>query len=216
MEIIKKAKIRNYIPPAHWNFLLPFYDTGCYLLGFGRNFRFKIIQHLRLSGTERLLDAGCGTGTLLAILKEIYPSVIAEGLDPDEKALQIAIKKFHSNNTNIILHCSKMDNMPFKNDSFDIITSSLVFHHIQKNDRLASLKEYLRVLKPLGRLVLVDFGPPGYNLVDRILSALFSVFEPIKDGREGRIPELMLEVGFNKVSEIGKYLYGITFYEGYK
>lgn len=195
---------------------MPFYDIGCILLGFGKGFRHRIIKHLNLSGTERILDAGCGTGTLLIMLKEIYPSVVAEGLDPDEKALQIASQKSHRNNTNILLHCSIMDNMPFESNSYDVIVSSLVFHHLQKDNRLASLKECLRVLRPGGKMLLVDFGPPRPYIVDRILSMLFSLFEPIEDGVEGRIPELMLKAGFSKVNEVEKYLYGITFYESYK
>jgi len=216
MEIVLMEKTENYIPPAHWNFLTPFYDIGCILLGFGKGFRHRIIKHLNLSGTERILDAGCGTGTLLIMLKEIYPSVVAEGLDPDEKALQIAYKKTQKNNFNIPLHRGAMNNMHFENSSFNVVLSSLVFHHLQKDNRLASLKECLRVLKPGGRMLLIDFGPPRPYIVDRILSRLFSLFEPIEDGVEGRIPELILEVGFNKVNEIGKYLYGITFYESYK
>lgn len=215
-EIVNRDRIKNYIPPAHYDFLLPFYDIGCVLLGFGRNFRCKIIRHLGLWGAEHILDVGCGTGTLLIMLKEIYPSVFAEGLDPDKKALQIASQKSHRNNANILLHCSTMDNMPFESNSYDIVVSSLVFHHIQENNRFESLKECLRILKPQGRMLLVDFGPPRPYIVDRILSGLFSLFEPIEDGRKGRIPELMLKAGFSKVNEVEKYLYGITFYEGYK
>src|SRR3989338_4963982 len=149
-------------------------------------------------------------------LKEIYPSVVAEGLDPDEKALQIAYKKTQKNNFNIPLHRGAMNNMHFENSSFNVVLSSLVFHHLQKDNRLASLKECLRVLRPGGRMLLVDFGPPRPYIVDRILSGLFSLFEPIEDGRKGRIPELILKAGFSKVNEVEKYLYGITFYEGYR
>ncbi|MBI5749232.1 MAG: hypothetical protein HZA00_08905, partial [Nitrospinae bacterium] len=60
-----------------------------------------------------------------------------------------------------------------------------------------------------------DFGPPRSYIVARILSRLFSLFEPIEDGVEGRIPELMLKAGFSKVNEGEKYLYGITIYKGY-
>ena len=216
METIIKEKTKNYIPPAHYDFLTTFYDIGCVLLGFGKNFRCRIIQHLGLWGTEHLLDAGCGTGTLLVMLKKYYPEVIAEGLDPDKKALQIASQKSHRNNANILLHCSTMDNMPIESNSYDVIVSSLVFHHLQKDNRFASLKECLRVLRPGGRMLLVDFGPPRPYIVDRILSGLFSLFEPIEDGRKGRIPELILKAGFSKVNEVEKYLYGITFYEGYR
>ncbi len=216
MENLNETVNKNYIPPAHWDFLTPFYDVGCILLGFGSGFRHRIIQDLNLSGTEKILDAGCGTGTLLIMLKNLYPSIITEGLDPDEKALKIAIKKSKKSHTNIIFHCSTMDNMPFESSSFDIVVSSLTFHHIQQDDKLASLKECYRILKPQGRMLLVDFGPPDSYLLNRASSKIFSLFEPIEDGRKGRIPELMSEAGFYKVNEAGKYLYGITFYKGYK
>ncbi|MBI3600163.1 MAG: class I SAM-dependent methyltransferase [Nitrospinae bacterium] len=216
METIINKKIKNYIPPAHWDFLTPLYDRGCVLLGFGRRFRLGIIQSLNLTGAERILDAGCGTGTSLLMVKKLYPEVAAEGLDPDEKALAIAREKSLKNNVSVILHGGIMDDMPFENNTFDVVVSSLVFHHLEKGAKIASLRECLRVLKPKGRMLLVDFGPPGHSPVSRILSKIFSLFESIEDGREGKIPLLMLDVGFSGVNEVGRYLHGISFYEGYK
>ncbi|MEW6456653.1 MAG: methyltransferase domain-containing protein [Acidobacteriota bacterium] len=212
----KRDEIKNYIPPTPLNFFTKFYDIGCILMGLGKKFRFFIVQNLKLSGKERILDAGCGTGTLLLILKKIYPSITAEGLDPDSNVLNIAKKKFEKNGINITLYCSKMDNMPFEDNSFDVLVSSLAFHHIKKEERMPSLGECLRILKPRGKMLLIDFGPPDSNFFNRILSILMGFFELIEDGKKGRIPLLMKEAEFSEVKHTAKYLHNIAFYEGYK
>ena len=211
------TKDRKHIPPAHWDFLTSFYDVICILLGFGKRFRKKIIKHLNLKGTERILDAGCGTGTLLVMLKNLYPSLDAVGIDPDEKAIKIAQRKIRKHNLDISLQIGTMSNMQFDSNSFDVVMSSLVFHHIPVDEKTSSLKECLRVLKQNGRMLLADFGPLKLKGFSKILpiTKLWDIFEPIDDGRKGEIPLLMSKVGF-KVNEVGQYIYGITFYEGIK
>ena len=78
-------------------------------MGMGKRFRHAIIDRLGIAGTEKVLDAGCGTGALLMTLKERYPGVVASGLDPDETALEIAKRKSKGKGLDIKWHLGFME-----------------------------------------------------------------------------------------------------------
>lgn len=95
-------------------------------------------------GYLKILDAGCGTG-LLAQKLERYGSVI--GLDINPEALKFAKKR------GVKTFKGSVDSLPFKDNSFDVITSMDVIYHKQVNDDKA-LSEFFRVLVPGGFLIL--------------------------------------------------------------
>lgn len=92
----------------------------------------------------KILDAGCGTG-LLAKKLEKYGNVI--GVDISPEALKFAKKR----GTKAVL--GSVDKLPFKDNSFDVVTSMDVIYHKQVDDNKALL-EFYRVLKPGGILIL--------------------------------------------------------------
>lgn len=111
-----------------YDFLTPFYDFALDIIGFGVKQRIKIVNLLNLKIGERLLDLGCGTGSLLIVAKSKYPNVDMTGVDADEKVLEIAKDKIQKSNLNIKLIKSSADKLPFKDSSFDVVVSTLVFH----------------------------------------------------------------------------------------
>src|SRR5918994_1732899 len=82
MEEIQKT----YLPAAGHDWMLPLYDPLVKLLGGDRARRALLDQALIRPG-HRILDIGCGTGTLVVLLKCLHPGVEGIGLDPDPKAL---------------------------------------------------------------------------------------------------------------------------------
>lgn len=209
-----KQEKNSYIPPMHLNFLTPIYDIGCRLIGLGGRFRSAVIDRMGITGSERILDAGCGTGALLMALKERYPSVSAEGLDPDEKALEIAVKKSGRKGLDIKWHLGFMEKMPFEEDSFDIVVSTLALHHVNPEKKLQALMECRRVLRPTGRMVLVDVSPDDTGLFGRIIYKGLSMFEHLM--RVDQIKAMMKEAGFSEVRNMESYRNGVTFIEGRK
>jgi ubiquinone/menaquinone biosynthesis C-methylase UbiE len=205
---------KKYIPPAHLDLFTPVYDLGCCLIGLGKGFRAEVVRHLKVTGTERILDAGCGTGELIVMLKGLYPRVTAEGLDPDEPALRIAGRKAIGKGLDISWQVGAMEEMPFRDETFDTIVSTLALHHVDKEHRLGALKECLRILRHGGRMVLVDIAPDDSTLSGRLLFAALGLVESLN--KRDQILSLMREAGFSGVREIGKYRYGITFIEGQK
>ena len=77
---------RTYLPAAGKDWLLPFYDPMVKLLG-GDSARKLLAERAGLHAGQRILEVGCGTGTLTLMIKRLQPGVEAAGMDPDPKAL---------------------------------------------------------------------------------------------------------------------------------
>jgi ubiquinone/menaquinone biosynthesis C-methylase UbiE len=77
---------RAFLPAAGHDFLLPIYDPFTKLFGFDQARR-VLLDQAALQPSHRVLDVGCGTGTLAVLIKRLYPSIDVVGLDPDPKAL---------------------------------------------------------------------------------------------------------------------------------
>src|SRR5215468_6031634 len=83
---------RSYIPAAGRDWLLPFYDPVSKLMG-GESVHRQLIDQAHLQPGQRILEIGCGTGSLTTLVKTLHPAVEVVGLDPDPKALDRARRK---------------------------------------------------------------------------------------------------------------------------
>jgi ubiquinone/menaquinone biosynthesis C-methylase UbiE len=112
----------------------------------------ETMRRLTLNPADRLLDIGCGTGALLYALSRTSPTVRLAGMDASREMLAFARERVGS--------CAELkqgwaEQIPFADDSFDVVVSSSVFHYIR--DPTAALAEILRVLRSGGRLVITDW-----------------------------------------------------------
>ncbi|NLB52451.1 MAG: methyltransferase domain-containing protein [Syntrophomonadaceae bacterium] len=110
-----------------------------------------------------LLDVGCGSGTLLAMIKKEFPDIQAAGIDLSEKMIAQAKMLLGSD---ILLQAGDVDQMPWPDNTFDLLVCNASFHHYPDPQR--SLQEMQRVLKPQGRLVMAD--PWWSDKVRRIIN----------------------------------------------
>jgi demethylmenaquinone methyltransferase/2-methoxy-6-polyprenyl-1,4-benzoquinol methylase len=102
-----------------------------------------------VEGAKTLLDVGTGTGE---VLLQADPQAIRVGIDLSLGMLKVARRKCPD--CSFVL--ADAENMPFKTSSFDAITLSLVYRHLYNREQF--LKEAQRVLKPEGRLAILDIN----------------------------------------------------------
>lgn len=205
---------KNYIPALSYDFLTPLYDFFVELLGYGKKERVKVINLLELKAGDKLLDVGCGTGTLLTLAKERYSDTDMIGIDIDPKVLGIARKKTQKANLKIEYMEASSAKLPFRDESFNVVVSSLVFHHLPTDIKIQTIKEIYRVLKRNGRFLLADFGKKEgiilyvFDSITKLLNLPES--KTLQDNLKGNIPNFLNDAGF-KVRETGKRYRGIQF-----
>lgn len=207
---MKKYK---HAPALINSWLTSFYDPVVNMFGVGTMFQKKTLKEIKLDHGQCFIDIGCGTGTLVTLVKSMYPNAKVTGLDPDEHVLEIAKKKAQKNNLDIEFIQAGAEKLPFPSKSFDVVISSLAFHHLPTEIKMQALKEIYRVLKSSGEFLLVDIGKPK-NLFWKIILQIESLVEPkeyIRDNLMGNIPIFIKDVGFNVV-EARKPYFGIYFW----
>ena len=136
------------------------YDITVWLafLGKERLFREKVLNLGRVTGGESVLDVGCGTGTLaIAAKHRVGVGGSVHGLDPSVEMLARAEKKARKAGVEVLLKSGVAEALPFPDAQFDVVLSSVMLHHLPQAARKQCVTEIRRVLKPDGRVLVVDF-----------------------------------------------------------
>ena len=186
----------KYIPALSFKVLTPLYDVFFKLTMREELFKSRLIEQAKIRSDQRVLDLGCGTGTLTIMVKKAHPDAEVVGLDGDSQVLEIARRKAREAGTSIKFDEGMAYKLPYPDNSFDRVLSSLVFHHLTTQDKERTLAEIYRVLKPNGELHLADFGEPQ-GLYAKSVSWLMSRFERVDDNINGRIPEMFVKAKFS-------------------
>jgi ubiquinone/menaquinone biosynthesis C-methylase UbiE len=142
--------------------LLPLYDL------FTRFARVRALHErtVELAGIESgqsVLDVGCGTGNLSFSVLRAVPGAAVTGHDPDDAALRIAARKAGRRGVRLSLVQGYADRLLPEDGSVDHVVSSLALHHVDDAGREGFGREAHRVLRPGGRVTIVDFGAPDHG-----------------------------------------------------
>ena len=190
----------HYLPAAGIDLLLPLYDPLVKLLGVDRPRR-RLFDQAGVRPGHRVLDIGCGTGTLAVAIRQWAPAAQVTGLDPDPKALARAQRKAQRAGVALKLDRGFADALPYADASFDRVFSSLMFHHLPYEAKRPALREALRVLAPGGSLHLLDFEEEGHT--HNPLSRWLHRQGTMKDNRPATIVAMMREAGFVEARLLG-------------
>jgi ubiquinone/menaquinone biosynthesis C-methylase UbiE len=151
------------------------------------------------------VDVGSGTGTFALALKRRRPDAQVIGVDGDEEILALARAKPGA--AGIEWREGLAQELPVETGSADVVTTSLVIHHLLPEDKRAALAEMKRVLRPGGRLHVADWGRPS----DPLMSGLFYVvqvadgFDRTADHRAGRLPGFIEAADFDSPERYGRF-----------
>jgi ubiquinone/menaquinone biosynthesis C-methylase UbiE len=206
---------RNYLPAAGHDWALPLYDPLVKLLG-GDAARAVLLDQAAVRPSYRVLDIGCGTGSLAVLIKRQHPDVEVVGLDPDPGALARARRKAQRAAVSIQLDQGFSDELPYTECSFNRVFSSFMLHHLQAAEKETALREVRRVLRPGGRFHLLDFATPDSNSTGRITRWLHSGHH-LKDNSDEQILSLMRQAGLSDPKRVARQalLIGhIAYYQG--
>ena len=193
------ASRRSFTPALAFRVLTPLYDTVLELLGLGRAFHREVARLARVQPGEMVLDLGCGTGTLLEALSTLRPDASYVGVDPDPQALTIAHGKLRRRLPAVQLLTGYGDHLPVADRNFDVVVSTLTFHHLTDSAKRSTLAEVRRILRPAGRFLLIDFGRPT-SLAAKVLLTVGSIFDGRANMRAnlaGELPTLIHQAGFD-------------------
>jgi ubiquinone/menaquinone biosynthesis C-methylase UbiE len=104
-----------------------------------------------------VLDVGCGTGTLVLEVARRFPVGHVAGIDPGPQQIARARRSAARRNLPIEFQIGVIEQLPFPEQTFDVVFSTLMMHHLPVPLKRQGLAEIARVLKPGGRLVIADF-----------------------------------------------------------
>ena len=134
-----------------------FHDTFSFR-GQWRELRQKTANLARIQPGDAVLDVGCGTGTLaLEVARLVGRAGRVAGVDPGTEQIARARAKAARRHEPIEFQIGVIEQLPFPDQTFDVVLSTLMMHHLPASLKRQGLAEIARVLKPGGRLVIADF-----------------------------------------------------------
>lgn len=174
------------------------YDLTVWLAFLGKEhlFRQKVLNLGRIASGESVIDAGCGTGTLaIAAKKRVGAAGTVYGLDASMEMLARAEKKSRRSGVEVLFKRGVAEALPFPDAQFNAVLSTVMLHHLPQKARLQFATEIRRVLKPDGRVLIVDFE--GFS--DQKRSILSHFHRPHGHVRAQDIVALLAQAGLKTI-----------------
>jgi ubiquinone/menaquinone biosynthesis C-methylase UbiE len=167
-------------------------------------FRQKQIGLAGLREGEKVLEVGCGTGALSFLSKlRVGDTGEVAGIDIAPKMVARAEEKAAKANLDIAFQVASVDDLPYPDEHFDLVISSLMFHHLPVEVKKSGLGEIRRVLKDDGRFFLSDFcSPRPITIIPMYLMLVWSPHTRYQ--LFGKLPQLVRESGFESVELLEK------------
>lgn len=188
-----------------------YYDSCVSVLTLGQRARIRqaTIAKAEIQAGATVLEVGCGTGDVaLAAKQRTGASGAVYGIDPAPEMIAVARDKAARTGLAVDFQVGVIEALAFPDASFDVVLSSLMMHHLPGELKRRGLAEIARVLKPGGRLLIIDAKRPTTRATQIAMNLLLhgALHEGIQD-----LPELLQEAGFTQV-QLGDLGFGVLGY----
>jgi demethylmenaquinone methyltransferase/2-methoxy-6-polyprenyl-1,4-benzoquinol methylase/phosphoethanolamine N-methyltransferase len=179
----------------------PYYDfvTNMMTLGQARRLRKTTVDQALIRPGNSVLDVGCGTGEVTLLAKTRAKQGSVYGIDPAPEMIAVARKKASRKGLEIDFRVGVIEALPFADSSIDVVTSSLMMHHLPQDLKERGLVEIYRVLKPGGRLLIADFTRPTGSFLNHLFIS-FTRHQGLQSGIED-LQKLLKKAGFGQISQ---------------
>jgi len=194
----------------------PYYDfvTNVMTLGQAPRLRRATVEHALIKPGDSVLDVGCGTGAVTLAAKARAKNGNVYGIDPAPEMISVARKKAARKGLEIDFRVGVIEALPFPDSSIDVVTSSLMMHHLPEDLKARGLAEIYRVLKPGGRLLIADFMRPTGAFLNHLFIA-FTRHQGLQKGIED-LQGLLRNAGFGQITQSEKKILVIGFLRAIK
>ena len=193
----------GYLPALRFPALTRLYDPVVGLTSRERRFKQLLVDQAAPEAGQRILDLGCGTGTLAIQVKQRQPDADVVGLDADPAMLSQAREKAGRAGVELTLTEGMSNELPFEDGSFDRVLSTLFFHHLDPEPKRQTVREIARVLRKGGELHVADWGRPS----DPVMAVAFlgirllDGFENTAENARGELPAIFEEAGLERAEQ---------------
>lgn len=152
------------------------YDSYMKKITLGRenSLRKMEVNLAQVKSGDCILEVGCGTGTLtLAAKQQAGQSGKVFGIDIIPEMIEISKRKAAQANLDVTFQLGSIDKIPFPDNQFDAVMCSFMIFHMSEEVRRKGIAEIYRVLKPQGRLMVLDLALPVHGVSRAIAKVLF-------------------------------------------
>jgi ubiquinone/menaquinone biosynthesis C-methylase UbiE len=198
---------RKYIPALSLKWLTPFYDRLMEGPISETRMRKDMLARMGDLNGRKILDVGCGTGTLAMLLKKAHPGAEVVGLDGDAQILGIARSKARSHGLDIQFDEGMSFELPYPDGSFDVVVTTLMLHHLDRDAKTRTAVEMNRVLRSGGWMYGLDFAEPR-GPIGRAIRPALRHLERVGDNLDGYLPVMFAEAGFAGYREASRFVLG--------
>jgi ubiquinone/menaquinone biosynthesis C-methylase UbiE len=194
VDIMEKSQVYKKNSETAFDKQANSYDSSFYG-HHGRKMHEFTIKAMDKFEYKSVLDVGCGTGNFLFELFKRKKVALA-GIDISEKMLNVAKKRLGKEAD---LRNGDSERLPWKNNSFDIVTCTDSFHHYPNPK--AVLNEMRRVLNPGGKVIIADpWAPPPFRQIANLFLIPLSKNGDVRLYSKSEMKKLLEECGFTLIS----------------